>query len=105
MEFNSIEKCKKYLFDLKWEAGFKCVRCGHKGHCNTVKFGELKCNKCKNKHSVTSGTLFHHLKFDIVKAFLMVFLVSTDKKGLVVWNFIEEQGFEPKRAITSNAKS
>jgi hypothetical protein len=82
MEFNSIEKCKKYLFDLKWEAGFKCVRCGHKGHCNTVKFGELKCNKCKNKHSVTSGTLFHHLKFDIVKAFLMVFLVSTDKKGV-----------------------
>jgi hypothetical protein len=45
-------------------------------------FGELKCNKCKNKHSVTSGTLFHHLKFDIVKAFLMVFLVSTDKKGV-----------------------
>jgi len=31
---------------------------------------------------VTSGTLFHHLKFEIVKAFLMVFLVSTDKKGV-----------------------
>jgi hypothetical protein len=73
MEFNSEEKCKNYLFKLKWEGGFRCVRCGHRGYCNTVKFGELKCNKCKNKHSVTSGTLFHHLKFDIVKAFLMVF--------------------------------
>ena len=82
LEFNSEEKCKKYLYDIKWALGFACVRCGHKGHCNTVRFGELKCNKCKHKHSVTSGTLFHHLKFDIVKAFLMVFLVSTDKKGV-----------------------
>lgn len=80
--FNTEEKCKSYLFKLKWKEGFACGRCGHKGHCHTTKFGELKCNKCKHKHSVTSGTLFHHLKFDIVKAFLMVFLVSTDKKGV-----------------------
>ena len=82
MAFNTEEKCRRYLFDLKWASGFKCVRCGHPGHCNTVRYGELKCNKCKTRHSVTSGTLFHHLKFDIVKAFLMVFLVSTDKKGV-----------------------
>lgn len=81
-QFNSSEKCSKYLFDLKWEAGFVCVRCSHKGFCNTTKFGELKCNRCKHKHSVTAGTLFHHLKFDLTKAFLMVFLVSTDKKGV-----------------------
>lgn len=81
-QFNSKEKCSKYLFDLKWNGGFVCVRCFHKGFCNTTKFGELKCNRCKHKHSVTAGTLFHHLKFDLTKAFLMVFLVSTDKKGV-----------------------
>lgn len=81
-QFSSSEKCRKYLFELKWKAGFVCVRCCHKGFCNTTKFGELKCNRCKHKHSVTAGTLFHHLKFDLSKAFLMVFLVSTDKKGV-----------------------
>lgn len=81
-QFDTPEKCKKYLFNLKWQDGFTCIRCKHKGHCNTKNYGELKCNKCKHKHSVIAGTLFHHLKFDIVKAFLMVFLVSTDKKGV-----------------------
>jgi len=81
-QFDSVEKCKKYLFDLKWSGGFVCVRCCHKSFCNTTKFGELKCNRCKHKHSVTADTLFHHLKFDLTKAFLMVFLVSTDKKGV-----------------------
>jgi hypothetical protein len=81
-QFSSKEKCSSYLFDLKWRDGFVCVRCSHKGFCNTTKLGELKCNRCKHKHSVTADTLFHHLKFDLTKAFLMVFLVSTDKKGV-----------------------
>lgn len=54
-QFNSEEKCSKYLFDLKWNGGFVCVRCFHKGFCNTPKFGELKCNRCKHKHSITAG--------------------------------------------------
>lgn len=94
--FNTEEKCKRYLFNLKWHEGFTFTRCGHKGHCHTTKFGELKCNKCKHKHSVTSGTLFHHLKFDIVKAFLMVFLVSTDKKGVSSMELHRRTGIRAK---------
>lgn len=81
-QFDTEEKCKMYLYERKWQDGFRCKKCNHLGHCTTTKFAELKCNRCKHRHSVTAGTLFHHLKFSIVDAFLIVFLVSTDKKGV-----------------------
>lgn len=96
LEFSTAEKCQKYLFDLKWSSGFSCVRCTHKGYCHTSKYGELKCNRCKHKHSVTSGTLFHHLKFDIVQAFLIVFLISTDKKGVSSLELYRRTGLRAK---------
>ena len=35
LQFDTAEKCKKYLFELKWQEGFTCARCKHRGHCNT----------------------------------------------------------------------
>lgn len=41
-----------------------------------------RCNKCKHKDSATVGTLFHKCKIEMPKAFMIVFLVTTSKKGV-----------------------
>lgn len=80
--FHSNEACYSYLSSLKWENGFLCSRCQHTGWSKTCVPYVRKCNRCKHKASATSGTLFHKLKFPIQKAFYLVFLVSSSKKGM-----------------------
>jgi len=80
--FHNNESCYQYLSSLKWENGFVCSRCGHSGWSRTKLAYVRKCNRCKHKTSATSGTLFHKLKFPIQKAFLLIYLVSSSKKGM-----------------------
>jgi hypothetical protein len=79
--FDTAEKCHEFLFKIKWKSGFVCNKCNHTCCCKTTDYRLIKCTKCKTKHSTTSNTLFHKLKFSIVDAFLITFLVGTDKKG------------------------
>jgi transposase-like protein len=80
-QFSDEQSCHNYLKELKWSAGFICKKCKHKTSCKTSKPNTVKCTKCKTKESTTSGTLFHKIKFDLTDAFMIVFLVATDKKG------------------------
>ena len=41
-----------------------------------------QCTRCKYTESPTSGTLFHKVKFPLLKAFYIVYFVSTSKKGI-----------------------
>ena len=80
--FDTKEKCLNYLGDIKWADGFCCPKCKNTTFSKTKDLHIRRCNKCKHKESSTSGTLFHKCKFDITKAFALVFLVSTGKKGI-----------------------
>lgn len=80
--YDSKEKCLFYLSFLKWRRGFCCSRCTNKSWSKTAFAHIRRCNKCKHKESATAGTLFHKCKIDLSKAFMIVFLVSTGKKGI-----------------------
>lgn len=80
--FDTKEKCLKYLSSLKWKNGFTCSKCGNTSWSRTAAEHIRRCNKCKNKQSATAGTLFHKCKIDLPKAFMILFLVSTGKKGI-----------------------
>lgn len=79
--FNSEEICLQYLADIKWKNGYKCCRCGHDNYCKGKSIYSRRCTRCKYDESVTRGTLFEKIKFSIVKAFHILFAVSTYKKG------------------------
>lgn len=80
--FDTKEKCLAYLSFYKWQKGFMCSKCFN-GTYSKTRFEHIRrCNKCKHKESATAGTLFHKCKFDLTKAFMIVFLVSTGKKGI-----------------------
>jgi hypothetical protein len=80
--FPDDDACLSYLADIKWSNGFVCPKCGHNHYCKATKKHSRQCTKCNHIVSPTSGTLFHKVKFPILKAFYIVFYVSTTKKGI-----------------------
>ncbi len=81
-QFDTKEKCLDYLVKLKWEKGYRCPKCKNTKYGKGMKPHDRQCTKCQYVESPTAGTLFHMVKFDLVKAFYIVYFVSTNKKGI-----------------------
>jgi hypothetical protein len=64
--FSSIEKC--YLPLLNYEVK-TCVKCGFIEFYTTIKNYEKACKKCKTRYKTTYNTLFHNVRFGLLKAF------------------------------------
>lgn len=79
--FNTSEKCKKYLANYKWKEGFNCSKCNNVQYWKGIKQFTRVCKNCRHVESVTSNTFFHKVKFDLRKAFLIIFEMSTSSKG------------------------
>lgn len=80
--FSSSEDCLKYLSKLKWKDGFNCRHCGHGHSCDGKAAYSRQCTSCRYVESPTAQTLFHKVKFDLLKAFYIVYFLSTNKKGI-----------------------
>lgn len=80
--FGSENQCLAYLAEHKWSSGYSCNRCGHRNYCNGNKRYERQCTHCRYIESPTANTLFHKVKFPLVKAFWVVYCLSTSKKGI-----------------------
>ncbi len=80
--FNSEEKCKKVIFESRWNKhDVVCPFCGQR-HCTTRTDGRFHCSHCKANFSVTVGTIFENTKIPLVKWFLAMYLISCHKKGI-----------------------
>lgn len=80
--FNSEEKCKKVIFESRWNKhDVVCPFCGEH-HCATRTDGRFHCSHCKANFSVTVGTIFENTKIPLVKWFLAMYLISCHKKGI-----------------------
>lgn len=77
--FPSDEYCNRYLSELKWDKGYICRKCNHTRFCEGKDKYSRRCTRCRYDESPTAYTIFHRLKFDVVKAFYMVFLVYANK--------------------------
>ncbi len=76
------ESCLSHLAKLKWSNGYTCPKCQHKKSCAGASPLSKQCTRCRYVESPTAGTLFHKVKFDLQKAFCIVYFVSTNKKGI-----------------------
>lgn len=81
-KFDTDEKCLAYLAELKWKDGYKCTKCNNTNYCAGKSPYSRQCTKCRYIESPTAGTLFHMVKFSLLKAFYIVYFVSTNKKGI-----------------------
>lgn len=80
--FPDDRACYEYLADVKWNDGYICKKCGHSHYCKGINEFDRQCTKCGRLESPKSGTLFHNCKFPLLKAFYIVYYVSTDKNGV-----------------------
>lgn len=78
-EFSRIypdeQTCFHFLSELKWQKGYRCIRCGNNSYSNGKTNFSRRCSRCGYDESVSAYTIFHALKFPITKAFYMLFLV------------------------------
>ncbi len=90
--FQTNADCISYLMDIKWKDEMKCVKCNSeefwKGKCSN----NIRCKKCGYEESPTAGTLFHKIKFPLLKAFHICYRVSVSKKGMSSWELSRELG-------------
>lgn len=81
-KFATDEDCYKYLEELKWKDGYSCTKCRHTHYVKGKKESNRRCQNCQFDESVTSGTLFHKIKFPLLKAFHICYRVCLKKKGM-----------------------
>ncbi len=83
-EFQQIypddESCRKLIYELKSKSAFVCHVCQKPDFTEIAHHYSRRCKHCGYIESVTVGTIFYHLKFPIVKAFYILYLVSTGHK-------------------------
>ena len=81
-QFQSNEDCIRYLEELKWQQGYRCSKCNHTQYVKGKKESNRRCQLCHFDESVTSGTLFHKIKFPLLKAFHICYRICMKKKGM-----------------------
>lgn len=69
-DFNTIKKCQSILSFIN-DNDFNCLS------CNSIEFYKGKdfvkiCKNCKRKTFITQNTVFHNVRFGIVKSFKIV---------------------------------
>lgn len=103
-QFKTEKDCLKYLVDLKWSNGFKCVKCGHDQYYKGRQWFYCRCRNCRYDESATSGTMFHKCKLGMMGAFEMAFRISVRKKGMSTCELGKEFGCQQKSAWLFKAK-
>lgn len=81
-KFVTDEDCRKYLFQIKWKNGYQCRKCSHQLYYKGETAFHRRCKSCDYDESVTAGTLFHKIKFPLIKAFGIAFTICVRKKGM-----------------------
>ena len=97
-KFQTNDDCYQYLVDLKWGKGFRCSRCKCKTVMRSKTWYYRRCKECLYDESATSGTLFHKLKFPLIKAFHILFRISISKKGISSVQIAKEYGIRQRTA-------
>lgn len=80
--FPDEQSCMEYLAKLKWPSGFACEKCKHTKYCKGKLKQTRQCTGCGYQATPTSGTMFHKVKFPLLKAFYILYFMSTNKKGI-----------------------
>lgn len=95
-KFPDDRACLSYLSELKWADGYICPKCGNTKYCGGDREFSRQCTKCHHICSPTSGTLFHKVKFPLLKAFYIVYYVSTNRKGISSTELSRKLGLRQK---------
>lgn len=78
--FATEYECQKYLAKLRWPEGFVCPYCGGRNAWVTKKSINI-CYNCRNRTSITSGTIFHRTRKPLTLWFNAMWHLTSQKYG------------------------
>jgi len=83
-EFSTEEKCREYLEQQRWNGTPACPFCGSLNVCRFSNGKIFKCREkqCRQKFSVTVGTIYQNTKIPLAKWFLATYILSVHSKGI-----------------------
>ena len=80
--FNSEEKCKQAIIESRWADGdVVCPYCGEH-HCVKRTDSKFRCKACRKNFSCLVGTIFENTKLPLIKWFVAMYFISSNKKGV-----------------------
>jgi transposase-like protein len=83
--FNTEEKCREFLELQRWNGTPCCPHCGsvHVKRFETdARIFKCKEKECREKFSVTVGTIYENTKIPLVKWFLATYILAVHSKGI-----------------------
>lgn len=95
--FPDTNSCLEYLAEAKWKDGYTCRKCGWKKFTKGYIPFSKRCQSCHYDESPTAHTIFHKLKFSLVKAFYGTFRYCR-KKGMSSYELSKEMAISQKTA-------
>jgi transposase-like protein/ribosomal protein L37AE/L43A len=83
-EFSTEEKCREYLEQQRWNGTPACPFCGSINVCRFKNGRIFKCREkqCRNKFSVTVGSIYENTKLPLTKWFLATYILAVHSKGI-----------------------
>jgi transposase-like protein len=91
--FGTDAKCRGYLVQVRWPAGFRCTGCGHDQAWSHKKRLIEECVACGRQHSILAGTIFEQTKTGLSRWFLAIYLVTSSKGGISAMELKRQMGF------------
>jgi transposase-like protein len=84
--FDTDEKCRSFLEEIRWPDGPTCPHCSskkvYKYKSRVYRRGLYVCGECEKQFTVTVGTIFEDTHLPLPKWFLAIYLISYSKKGI-----------------------
>lgn len=99
--FDNEEKARDFLEKMRWPDGrVICPLCAKRGAYRNCDFRTYTCRdqKCKNKFSVTVGTMMENTKLPLAKWFGAIWLITAHKKGISSCQLARDLGIGQKAA-------
>jgi hypothetical protein len=97
-QFSTEDQCYAFLVNAKWGKGYTCIKCGHNECIKGRTWHHKRCRKCNYDESCTANTLFHRLRFPLTKAFVIIYQLSTMKKGMASTEIARQHGIHQESA-------
>lgn len=98
------ESCRKYLELIRWNGVPSCPHCDtvNEAHYKLKTKGEFKglykCKDCKQRFTVTVGTMFEGSHISLRKWFIAMYIFSSHKKGISSHQLANDLGITQKSA-------
>lgn len=103
--FATEEKCREYLYQIRWSEGYVCPKCGVQDAPYQIKArNKLQCRHCTHQTSVTAGTIMEKSRTPLTKWFLAIYLMGQDKRGCSALKLKRELGIAYDTAWTISHK-